>query len=418
MDKPLSSQPCWHICAVGPQARQSQCPCSVTFHPAALAWQGLEAAQHLVSAFQHAACIASGGSNSQSLAPAFTKDSMPQLLKRLVGPLPRLLVGEFGLATVEELQQKHEEAAQKALEKLHLSTTDKWKPILPVRVVEGLQLFDAENDEAMLKKSVQVYLDIDGCSASRPVTARLARYQRIYNSGFVYHLADMQGIFERLKDTCVTPSANSNGVLQLSVTSNGASIARVDRLLGDPQAEAANYKSQAITDIISINVTCQLVDDDPTMMAVVSAADFTPATAEAFERALQNVASPKPDLPASECTQPSWSQKILTLRIPNRVALPALEPYCNDLDSLMQQQLGNGLLLPVWTRLLLDDGQECGPLRLDIAVQKQLKARSGYKFLVHGLNKSLPNCLSFLRFSDANAEKAISKQTQQSNLDS
>ena len=25
---------------------------------------------------------------------------MPQLLKRLVGPLPRLLVGEFGLATV------------------------------------------------------------------------------------------------------------------------------------------------------------------------------------------------------------------------------------------------------------------------------------------------------------------------------
>ncbi len=100
MDKPLSSQPCWHICAVGPQARQSQCPCSVTFHPAALAWQGLEAAQHLVSAFQHAACIASGGSNSQSLAPAFTKDSMPQLLKRLAGPLPRLLVGEFGLATV------------------------------------------------------------------------------------------------------------------------------------------------------------------------------------------------------------------------------------------------------------------------------------------------------------------------------
>lgn len=146
-----------------------------------------------------------------------------------------------------------------------MSTTDKWKPILPVRVVEGLQLFDAENDEAMLKKSVQVcccslhatdagilcnlcqlepfilqvYLDIDGCSASRPVTARLARYQRIYNSGFVYHLADMQGIFERLKDTCVTPSANSNGVLQLSVTSNGASIARVDRLLGDPQAEVS-----------------------------------------------------------------------------------------------------------------------------------------------------------------------------------
>jgi len=96
-------------------------------------------------------------------------------------------------------------------------------------------------------------------------------------------------------------------------------------------------------------------------------------------------------LQASECTQPSWSQKILTLRIPNRVALPALEPYCNDLDSLMQQQLGNGLLLPVWTRLLLNDGQECGPLRLDIAVQKQLKARSGYKFLVHGLNKVFSN---------------------------
>lgn len=57
----------------------------------------------------------------------------------------------------------------------------------------------------------------------------------------------------------------------------------------------------------------------------------------------------------------------------------------------MQQQLGNGLLLPVWIRLQLNDGQECGPLKLDIAVQKQLKARSGYKFLVHGLNKVFSN---------------------------
>ena len=39
------------------------------------------------------------------------------------------------------------------------------------------------------------------------------------------------------------------------------------------------------------------VDDDPTIMAVVSAADFTAAAAEAFQRASLNVASPKPDLP-------------------------------------------------------------------------------------------------------------------------
>lgn len=43
------------------------------------------------------------------------------------------------------------------------------------------------------------------------------------------------------------------------------------------------------------------VDDDSSMMAVVSAADFTSATAEAFERALQNVASPKPYLPVRVC---------------------------------------------------------------------------------------------------------------------
>lgn len=41
-------------------------------------------------------------------------------------------------------------------ERLSLSTTEKWKPLLPVRVIEGLDLFDAENDEPMLKKLVKV----------------------------------------------------------------------------------------------------------------------------------------------------------------------------------------------------------------------------------------------------------------------
>lgn len=247
----------------------------------------------------------------------------------------------------------------------------------------------------------QVYLEIDDCPCSQLVTARVARYRRSDNTGFVYHLADMQGIFEKLKDTCVVPSARSDGVLQLSVTSNGASIARLDKMLKDPQAEvciytvskdmllcvmfsagcnstlqsktqndclqAPNYKSQAITDIICINggfvgtclpalheslepslawlmfnvngtqyeacipvrvsklkrpdlptgmvynihqlahVTAWLasaqvvhwykVNDRPTIMAAVSAAHFTAATAEAFGRALLNAASPKPDLP-------------------------------------------------------------------------------------------------------------------------
>ena len=57
----------------------------------------------------------------------------------------------------------------------------------------------------------------------------------------------------------------------------------------------------------------------------------------------------------------------------------------------MQQQLGNGLLLPVWIRLQLNDGQEYGPLRLDVAVQTQQKACRGYKFLVYGLNKVFSN---------------------------
>ena len=77
-----------------------QMPCFVTRHPAALAWHGLEAAEHLVLAFVQANCIASNEPVTQILTPAFTRDSMPNLLKRLQGPLPRLLVGDVGLATI------------------------------------------------------------------------------------------------------------------------------------------------------------------------------------------------------------------------------------------------------------------------------------------------------------------------------
>ena len=86
-------------------------------------------------------------------------------------------------------------------------------------------------------------------------------------------------------------------------------------------------------------------------------------------------------------TSLTYCQKTLTVRIPTKAALPALASYCDDLNSLQSQKLGKSLLLPVWVRLQLNDGQECGPFRSSIAVQGQMRSNSGYKFLMYGLNE-------------------------------
>ena len=92
-------------------------------------------------------------------------------------------------------------------------------------------------------------------------------------------------------------------------------------------------------------------------------------------------------LQEGDCTRPTYVQKSLTLRIPNNMALPALGQYSEDLDRLRQEQDGNGLLIPVWLMLQFNDGQEFGPIRVNVAVQTQKRANSGYKFLVCGLHK-------------------------------
>ena len=80
----------------------TQMPCLCTKHPAALAWHGLGAAEQLISAFMEAASLASNSTTARFLAPAFTSDSISQLLKRMEGAgyIPRLLVGDVGLATI------------------------------------------------------------------------------------------------------------------------------------------------------------------------------------------------------------------------------------------------------------------------------------------------------------------------------
>lgn len=103
---------------------------------------------------------------------------------------------------------------------------------------------------------MQVYLEIDGVSASRPVTARVARYMRSDNSGVVYHLADMQGIFARLENTCVIPSARSDNTLLLSVTTGEASIERLDMMLEDPQAEVCRGDLESMT-CLCTDAICQ-----------------------------------------------------------------------------------------------------------------------------------------------------------------
>lgn len=82
----------------------AQMPCLCTKHPAALAWYGRAAAEQLISAFKKAASLASAGNmpSAEPLAPAFKSDSVTQLLKRMdgAGYIPRLLVGDVGLATI------------------------------------------------------------------------------------------------------------------------------------------------------------------------------------------------------------------------------------------------------------------------------------------------------------------------------
>ena len=56
-------------------------------------------------------------------------------------------------------------------------------------------------------------------------------------ASFRYQLGDMQGIFASLEGSFVLASAKSTDALLLTVTSNGASILRLDMLLRDPQAE-------------------------------------------------------------------------------------------------------------------------------------------------------------------------------------
>ena len=123
---------------------------------------------------------------------------------------------------------------------------------------------------------LQVYLNIDGQSLPCPVEAHIHRYTRSDQCGFAYHLADMQGIFARLRETDIFPSVQGDRALQLTVTSQGAVIERLDMLLRNPQAEvqlwhfdaagccqqrmltmscmqAPNFKFQAITAIITVN---------------------------------------------------------------------------------------------------------------------------------------------------------------------
>ena len=125
-------------------------------------------------------------------------------------------------------------------------------------------------------------------------------------------------------------------------------------------------------------------------------------------------------LQEGDCTRPSKVVKTWTLRVPNSVAIPKLASYCEEVKSLQCQQ--PGIRLPVWLRLQLNDREECGPLRVSVAVQQQPPAESGFKFLVYDLHDvfqqacqpdllratcwevQLPKLFCRIRCSDADAE--------------